>query len=93
MTYRPVGSGVQNLNLYARGEYGGGSWTVEHAQIGSTRTDYNDYRIMFGMDWRNRYRASGYFELGVAFARELYLADGGKYSLDPGFVLATGLRF
>ena len=93
ITYHPVGGGLKNMNIYARGEYGGGSWTVKHADMHDCRTDYNDYRIMFGLDWEGRYKAKGYFELGVAFARELYLRDGGRYSLDAGFVLDAGLHF
>ncbi|MDO4574590.1 MAG: hypothetical protein Q4D98_05190 [Planctomycetia bacterium] len=94
VTYRPVGGGLRDLSLYARGEYGGGSWTVDHVYGGDFRTDYNDYRIMFGFDWSNRYKATGYFELGIAFARELYFDDPrGAQKLDAGFMLETGFRF
>ena len=85
------------MNLYARGEYGGGSWTVQHLVDGNCRTDYNDYRIMFGLDWANKYRSTGYFEIGVAFGRELYFADARNrnhsYSLDAGFIMQAGLHF
>ena len=97
VTYRPVGGGFRDMNLYARGEYGGGSWTVQHLVDGNCRTDYNDYRIMFGLDWANKYRSTGYFEIGVAFGRELYFADARNrnhsYSLDAGFIMQAGLHF
>ncbi|MDO4570209.1 MAG: hypothetical protein Q4D38_07500 [Planctomycetia bacterium] len=97
VTYRPAGASLQDMTLYVRGEYGGGSWTVEHEYWNDCRTDYNDYRIMFGFDWSNRYRSTGFFELGVAFARELYFDDSTRprrsYDLDAGFILQAGLHF
>ncbi len=94
VTYRPAGATLRDLSLYARGEYGGGSWAVAHEIGGIERTDYNDYRIMFGLDWKGRAGGTGFFELGVAFAREIYIADSRKgHDLDPGFIFQTGFNF
>ena len=97
ITYKPAGTSgkpMDNIQMYVRGDYGGGSWTVGHEYGGNVRTDYNDYRILFGVDWQNPPRAEGFLEVGVAFARELYFADDRKgYDLDPGFILQGGITF
>ncbi len=94
VTYRPAGATLRDMSLYARGEYGGGSWAIAHEIGGTERTDYNDYRLMFGLDWKGRAGGMGFFELGVAFAREIYIDDGrGGYDLDPGFIFQTGFNF
>ncbi len=92
--YRPAQAHLQNLELYARGEYGGGSWTIKHADgSGAERVDYNDYRLMLGGSWRTPRSHSGFFEIGISFARELDYKYSGDLSLDPGFVMAGGLHF
>ncbi|MDO4426278.1 MAG: hypothetical protein Q4D17_11015 [Planctomycetia bacterium] len=93
VTYRPPGATLKDMSVFARGEYGGGSWSVSHEQFGNCQTDYNDYRLLFGIDWKGRANGQGFFELGVAFARELYLARGGSYDLDPGFIMQAGFHF
>lgn len=94
VTYRPAQAHLKDLELYARGEYGGGSWTIKHDRDGYVDTvDYNDYRIMLGGSWRNARRHSGFFEFGLSFARELRYDVVGRRSLDPGFVLAGGMHF
>lgn len=94
VTYHPSSVSFKQMSLYARGEYGGGSWSItRYLSHDVNRVDYNDYRIMFGMDWKNSYQHEGFFEIGVAFARELYYSSTGSHSLDPAFVIAGGLRF
>lgn len=94
ITYRPAGGSLRDMTVFLRGEYGGGSWTVSHLEGGAEPTDYNDYRILLGMDWKGRAKGQGFFELGISFARELYIADSRKsYDLDPGFILQTGFHF
>jgi len=58
--------------IYARGEYGGGSWMVDRADpnLGRDRIDYNDIRTSVGLEFI-RPRFSGLFEVGVAFDREI----------------------
>jgi len=93
VTYRPVNATLKDMSLFVRGEYGGGSWTTKTDE-GTFRKDYNDYRILFGLDWKGPANGTGFFELGGAFGRELYFNEGlGSYGLDAGFILQAGLHF
>ncbi len=93
ITYRPVNAVLKDMSLFARGEYGGGSWTVKTDE-GTFCKDYNDYRILFGFDWKGPANGIGYFEIGGSFGRELYFNRGrGSYNLNPGFILQAGLHF
>lgn len=93
ITYRPANAVLKDMSLFARGEYGGGSWTV-HNDEGTFQKDYNDYRILFGLDWKGPANGIGYFEFGGSFGRELYFNKGvGSYKLNPGFILQAGLHF
>jgi len=61
--------------IYARGEYGGGAWTVR--RIGTQpapfldSVDYNDLRIAVGVEWDNTRLFDGLFEVGITFDREI----------------------
>ena len=59
--------------IYARGEYGGGSWYVTADGPPGTRDqlDYNDLRFASGLEIRRHSQLSGLIEFGVAFNREL----------------------
>lgn len=93
VTYRPVNAVLKDMSLFARGEYGGGSWTVK-TDDGTYRKDYNDYRILLGLDWRGPANGIGFFEFGGSFGRELYFNKGvGSYKIHPGFILQAGLHF
>ena len=97
VVYRPGTTNLNNLEFYARGEYGGGSWTIKHHETGFAerveRVDYNDYRIMLGGNWNTCRTGTAYFEIGISFARELYYQNLKRYALDPGFVMEGGLHF
>jgi hypothetical protein len=69
--------------LYARGEYGGGAWTVETSYrmwdgaawplyTPLVEFDYNDMRAAVGVDFQTVRGLQGLFEVGVAFEREIY---------------------
>lgn len=88
---------------YLRGEYGGGSWTIERpivvggVLIGEygDRFDYNDIRIALGVEW-DRYGVSrGHFEVGVAFDRELVYEHPltPTFEPDPTVFLGAGVAF
>lgn len=83
---------------YVRGEYGGGSWTVEHA-VGADpdffeRVDYNDLRAAVGLEWLTLRGFGGFFEVGVAFERELLFADSGiEFEPDTMVFLGGGVHF
>jgi Domain of unknown function (DUF6268) len=62
--------------LYARGEYGGGSWFISPAggapaYIEPSQVDYNDIRISLGLECNRENRLSGMFELGISCDREI----------------------
>ncbi len=61
--------------FYARGEYGGGAWTVETAYFGMTplvEIDYNDLRFALGVDFQTVRGLNGLFEVGITFEREIF---------------------
>lgn len=66
--------------LYARGEYGGGAWTVDRSgtdpaliQSYALRdsVDYNDLRCSVGLEFVRPGGLTGLFEVGMAFEREI----------------------
>lgn len=67
---RLASSGRNEWAAYISGEYGGGSWTVDRNGA-SDRIDYNDIRIMFGLEWETPLKRRGHFEVGYAFDREV----------------------
>ena len=65
--------------FYARGEYGGGAWTVETGYLDGmawvtplVEIDYNDFRFALGVDFQTVRGLNGLFEVGVTFEREIY---------------------
>ncbi len=82
---------------YVRGEYGGGSWTVEHLVGGGDvfeQVDYNDLRVAVGLEWLTLRGFGGFFEVGLAFERELLFAETpGVFEPDPMVFLGGGVHF
>jgi hypothetical protein len=73
---------------YLRGEYGGGAWTVKRGtgpRLGLLDSvDYNDLRVALGVDFRRNPGWHGFFEVGLAFDRELrYFAEDNPAILEP----------
>jgi hypothetical protein len=69
--------GNQDVWWYVTGEYGGNAWTIERAvDGGSDRFDYNDVRLVAGIEWgsselfRDR-RRLGFLEVGWVTEREV----------------------
>ena len=69
--------GNQDVWWYVTGEYGGNAWTIERAFDGaSDRIDYNDIRLIAGLEWgsaeliRQR-RRLGFVEVGWVTEREV----------------------
>ncbi len=79
---------------YAAGEYGGGSWSVDRS-IGGDRFDYNDIRVIGGLEWETQSQIKGHFEVGYVFDREIVFDS----QLPPDFkpngtiMLRTGINF
>ena len=75
--------------IYARGEYGGGSWTVKQEITTPITTsyvdqvDYNDIRIGLGLEFDTPRAWKGLFEAGVTFERELIFRSGNVNTFRP----------
>jgi hypothetical protein len=79
---------------YAAGEYGGGSWTVER-QTTDDRIDYNDIRVIGGLEWETQTHIRGHVEAGFVFNREVVFVSGDPGSFKPNdtLMLRTGVSF
>jgi len=91
--------------LYARGEYGGGAWTVEEIGPGGVSTvsfpvDYNDMRVAVGLDFMTVRGLNGLAEAGIAFEREIYyptdpflMGGDSTFRPDPTVFVRAGLAY
>ena len=84
---------------YIRGEYGGDTFSIErttgpgaglHDQV-----DIIDYRILVGTEWTTLKGATGFFEGGYVFGRELAYRHfpGDNTDIDSTFMFRTGFSF
>ena len=87
---------------YVGGEYGGGSWTVkrEIAPIFTDRFDYNDIRLLVGLEWGpaewfREGRRLGFVEAGWVTNREgIYVVrPGDSFNLRDSFILRAGVGY
>ena len=78
---------------YIRGEYGGGSWSLEGPGAVVDRLDYNDMRVAFGVDFDTQNVFKGLFEVGVAFEREIFTTALGGFDLNTTVFVGGGLAF
>lgn len=79
---------------YMAGEYGGGSWTAQRADLGD-RFDYNDIRAVLGVEWQTPTQATGHLEVGYAFDRELLFDSQtpSRGKLDDAVMFRAGIGF
>ncbi|MEX2307581.1 MAG: hypothetical protein WD738_08320 [Pirellulales bacterium] len=79
---------------YAAGEYGGGSWTVRRELI-DDRIDYNDIRVIGGLEWETQTFIRGHIELGYVFDREVIFVSGAPptFTPDDTIMLRAGIDF
>jgi len=74
--------GLTDWWWYVAGEYGGGAWTLERIDplaAPATRNDeidYNDIRVIGGLEWRRPSGLRGYFEVGYVFDRQINFRSG-----------------
>ena len=89
--------GNTNLWGYVAGEYGGGSWTIEREEGFDDSVDYNDLRLIFGLEWlpETVTGVRGLVEVGYVFSRELEYESGDPEEFDPSdtFMLRAGLNY
>jgi hypothetical protein len=91
--------------LYARGEYGGGVWTIRrnpdiyngvlYPVINADLVDYDDIRIAVGLDFKTLRQTTGYFEVGLSCSRELNYKSGLPPTFYPNntVFLGAGLSY
>lgn len=92
-----------DLWVYAAGEYGGGRWTFERSANvspfvdGHAAYDYNDYRVMLGVETKGVSRLRAWFEVGFIWGRTVkyYYTDPGIPSFSPNetVMLRGGLLY
>jgi hypothetical protein len=86
---------------YVAGEYGGGRWTIERDAGGAAGgvdddVDYNDIRVILGLEFETQTRAHGHVEVGYAFDREIIYDDTQIppiYEPDDTVMVRAGLDF
>lgn len=80
---------------YIAGEYGGGQWSIEHGDGGPHDViNYNDLRLILGVETFGHGNIRGNFEIGYVFNREIIYRSGvPEYKPDDSFMLRAGLGF
>jgi hypothetical protein len=79
---------------YAAGEYGGDSWTVAR-QTTNDQIDYNDIRVIGGLEWETQTMIRGHVEVGYVFNREIVFVSQDPPSFSPSntYMLRAGVSF
>ena len=81
---------------YVAAEYGGGRWTIDRRYGTKDDIDYNDIRVLFGLEWETPTQIRGHVETGFVFDRELRYALTGapsRFDLDNTFMIRAGIDF
>lgn len=86
---------------YVAGELGGGSWSIERVAtrvppVGTNRDrfDYNDFRVMIGIESQGHYGMKWLLEGGFVFRREIdYVTNNLDFRPDETFFLRTGFTY
>ena len=74
--------GNTDVWAYIAGEYGGGQWSIQHTNGSDDVVNYNDLRVMLGLEWFGINRWRGNLEVGYVFDRKIFYRNGPEY--DPG---------
>ena len=88
---------IANMNetkwwAYLQGDIGGGRWLTKDFD-GSYNVDYNDYRVGLGLQFECPSGFKGEFEVGGAFARQLYAHKTAYYKPKSSVYLQAGFAF
>jgi hypothetical protein len=78
---------------YVAGEYGGGQWSVVHNNGVEDVVNYNDLRIMAGLEWFGLNRWRGNVEVGYVFDRHILYRSGPEYSPGSTMMFRGALAF
>ena len=77
---RFVNVGSSQWWWYVAGEYGGGRWTMQRTVPDTVApgpatidddVDYNDIRVIFGLEWETQTQARGHIEVAYVWDREI----------------------
>ena len=97
LAHRMSDIGTMELWWYVGGEYGGGAWTVQ--RVGpppfSDAIDYNDIRVILGLEWILQRGLRGHFEIGYVFDREIVFVGGppANFKPDDTVMLRGGITY
>ena len=88
---------------YVAGEYGGGSWQADRARVNTftgvrttstDRFDYNDIRIILGLESKSHYGLKAFAEAGYVFNRELdFVSNAFDFKPKDTFMVRGGLTY
>jgi len=87
--------GTTDVWGYLAGEFGGGSWSIERADGSEDAFDYNDIRIIFGIETSALSGLKTNFEIGYVFNREIIYKNGPPPDFEPNdtLMLRAGLAY
>jgi len=91
---RSINVGSSQWWMYVAGEYGGGRWTVQRS-TGPDDIDYNDIRIIYGLEWETQTQARGHIEIAYVLNREIIYANSptANLNLDDTVMIRAGVDF
>jgi len=92
---RSINVGSSQWWIYFAGEYGGGRWTVDRLGVADD-IDYNDIRLIYGVEWETQTQARGHIEIGYVFDRKILYNNTQappKLSLDDTLMVRAGVDF
>jgi hypothetical protein len=80
---------------YAAAEYGGGKWSIQRQNGASDAVEYDDIRVMLGLDFLSFSGMRGYSEIGYVFDRKLIYRSGNPHNFLPSdsVMFRGGLSF
>lgn len=75
----------QNTDIwgYVSAEYGGGKWSIQRQAGNADAVEYDDIRVMLGLDFLSFSGLRGYSEVGYVFQRRLIYRSGDPHNYIP----------
>lgn len=86
--------GNNDLWGYVSGNYGGGAWTYEQVDGTEDEFEYNDIRVMLGLEMLTLQGSRAWFEVGYLFNREVNFRIGpGNFDPSSTIMIRSGLSY
>lgn len=98
-----------NIDLwgYVAGEYGGGTWTIDHTvatpaavppgfvtSVIQDKVEYDDIRVMGGLEWIGHLSFKGFVEAGYVWNRKLiYQSNEGNINPENTIIVRGGIAY